>query len=193
MTKGTDGHEVPISGGVCLEERTKSVLLEVYMEKRPELRRFLIARFRDETIVDDILQEMFLKLERSSFDKPVENMVAFLYRVANNLALDFRKMSIRQQTRDKHWGDVAVHKVGGEPVDDGVDVTISIDAQKKVRRVVSLLEELPPQCKRVFKAHKFGGLSHSEVAERFEISRSTVEKHMSKALKHLIFHLKDMD
>ncbi len=188
MTKGTDGHVVPIKGSVCLEKRTKSVLLEVYMEKRPELRRFLVARFRDETIADDILQEMFLKLERSSFDKPIENMGAFLYRVANNLALDFRKMNIRQQARDKHWGEATIHKVGGEPVDDRSSVTASIDAQNKVRRVVMLLDELPPQCRKVFVAHKFEGLSHSEVAERLKISRSTVEKHMSKALKYIMLH-----
>lgn len=193
MAKGTDGQVVPIQGSVCLEERTKSALIEAYMEKRGELRRFLVARFRDDTLADDILQEIFLKLERTNFDKPVENMGAFLYRVANNLALDHRKMNIRQQTREKNWGEATSHQVSGEPVDESVDVAASIDARKKVRRIMSLLEELPPQCRRVFTAHKFEGLSHSQVAERLEISRSTVEKHMSKALKYLILHLSDKD
>jgi RNA polymerase sigma-70 factor (ECF subfamily) len=34
--------------------------------------------------------------------------------------------------------------------------------------------------------HKFEGLSHPEIAARIGISRSTVEKHMGTALKHLI-------
>ncbi|MEX0297753.1 MAG: RNA polymerase sigma factor, partial [Kordiimonas sp.] len=188
MAKGTEGHAVPVAGSVCLGERTKSALIETYMEKRAELRRFLVARFRDETIADDILQEMFLKLERSSFDKPITNATAFLYRVANNLALDLRKQAIRQKGREKDWGETSTHQVSGEPVDDSVDVTVSIDAQKKVDRIVALLDDLPPQCRRVFVAHKFEGLSHREVAERFEISRSTVEKHMSKAMKYIVLH-----
>lgn len=191
--KGLGGHSVPVSRSVCLEERTKSAVIEAYIEKREALKRFLVARFRDETVAEDILQEMFLKLERTSFDKPVENAGAFLYRVANNLALDFRKQAIRQQTRDKNWGEATSHQVSGEPVDDTVDVTAAIDAKKKMQRLVDGLDELPPQCRRVFVAHKFEGLSHSEVATRLDISRSTVEKHMSKALKFLVLHLKDMD
>lgn len=174
-------------------ERTKTTLIEAYLEKREALKRFLVARFRDETIAEDILQEMYLKLERSSYQTPVENVGAFLYRVANNLALDFRKQAIRQQNRDKRWGETTSHQISGEPVDETVDVTASIDAKKKILRIREGLDQLPPQCRKVFEAHKFEGLSHSEVAARFDISRSTVEKHMSKALKFLVKHLKDMD
>jgi RNA polymerase sigma-70 factor (ECF subfamily) len=51
------------------------------------------------------------------------------------------------------------------------------------------LDELSPQCRRIFVLHKFDGLSHKEIAERVNISRSTVEKHMHTALKHLIERL----
>lgn len=193
MAKGFSGHLMPVHGSGCLSEHTKSALIEAYVEKRDALKRFLIARFRDENIAEDILQEMYLKLERTNFEKPVENASAFLYRVANNLALDFRKQAMRQQTRDTNWGEATSHQISGEPVDETVDVTAAIDAKKKVQRLVEGLEELPPQCRKVFVAHKFDGLSHSEVAAKLEISRSTVEKHMSKALKFLVKHLKDMD
>lgn len=193
METGLGRQVMPVNGSVCLEKRTKSALIDAYIEMREALKRFLVARFRDETVAEDILQEMYLKLERTTLEKPIENMSAFLYRVANNLALDMRKQSIRQQNRDKNWGEATSDQISGEPVDETVDVTAAIDAKKKIRLITEKLEELPPQCRRVFVAHKFEGLSHSEVAARFDISRSTVEKHMSKALKFLVMHLKGMD
>jgi RNA polymerase sigma-70 factor (ECF subfamily) len=52
-------------------------------------------------------------------------------------------------------------------------------------KVLKAVEALPPQCRRVFRLHKFDGLSHAEVAEKLGISRSAVEKHISAALKSL--------
>lgn len=176
-----------------MEKRQTSALITALIEQRPALLRFLVARFRDEAVAEDILQEMFLKLERSSIKQPIENIPAFLYRTANNLALDFKKQAMRQQTRDKNWTDSTTQQISGEPVDDTVDITRVLDAKKKVARITKALQQLSPQCKRVFTAHKLEGLTHSEVAAQLNISRSTVEKHMSKALKHLILNLKDMD
>ena len=62
-------------------------------------------------------------------------------------------------------------------------------AKQRVAAIRNALEELSPQCRRVFVMHKFEDLSHEEVARRVGISRSTVEKHMHTALKHLIARL----
>jgi RNA polymerase sigma-70 factor (ECF subfamily) len=58
-----------------------------------------------------------------------------------------------------------------------------------LNQVVAALDELSPQCRRVFVMHKLEGLSHPEISARVGISRSTVEKHMGSALKHLIKRL----
>jgi RNA polymerase sigma-70 factor (ECF subfamily) len=57
---------------------------------------------------------------------------------------------------------------------------------QRLAEVRRALDELSPQCRRIFMLHKFEGLTHQEVAERANISRSTVEKHMHTALKHLM-------
>jgi len=174
-----------------VQELTKTAVLDAFFNKRAALERFLIARFRDATAAEDILQEMYLKLSRTTFDTPVDNINAFLYRVANNLALDFRKTAVRQQDRDTLWGETTTHHMGGEPIDETVDVETKLDAQKKLKQVIDSMNDLPPQCRRVFVAHKFEELSYKEVAEKLNISRSTVEKHMSKALKYLADKLQD--
>jgi len=169
----------------------KSQMVDAYMEKRADLRRFLLSHFKDAYHADDVLQEVYLKIQRTEFKGPVDNKVAFLFRVANNLALDHRKQFVRSQRRDHKWHEVSGHFFGGESIYDAPDADAGIDAQAKIARVIQLIRQLPPQCSKVFIAHKFEGLSHAEVAERLNISRSTVEKHMGKALRYLALHLEE--
>jgi RNA polymerase sigma-70 factor (ECF subfamily) len=62
----------------------------------------------------------------------------------------------------------------------------AIDARRRLARVVKALDELPANIQRTFRMHKFDGLSHAEVAAALGISRSSVEKQVSAALKHLL-------
>jgi len=176
-----------------MSEPIKAPLIEAYLKQRPALKRFLVARFRDSVIAEDILQEVYLKLERARISAPIENHAAFLFRVANNLALDYRKKSIRVAIRDREWSDVSRHSFGGEPVQDLPDPEDALDYKKKLACVQATLETMSPQCRRVFMMHKLQGLSHADVSEQLGITRSTVEKHMGKALKTLAVSLKKLE
>lgn len=171
----------------------KSILIEAYLEKRPALKRFLLARFRDDTIAEDILQEVYLKLDRSTFQKPVANTGAFLFKVANNLALDYRKKRQREVIRDHDWGEATRQNVGGEPVLDVPNAEEVLESRQKLACIRETLDGLPPQCRRVFILHKLEGLSHREVAEKLGVSCGTIEKHMSKALKKMALALQMLE
>ncbi|TCU97271.1 sigma-70 family RNA polymerase sigma factor [Paracandidimonas soli] len=47
------------------------------------------------------------------------------------------------------------------------------------------LSELPLSCRQTFILHRLEGWTHTEIAEDMGISRSMVEKHMTRALRHL--------
>ena len=65
----------------------------------------------------------------------------------------------------------------------------AVAARQRLALLTEALKELSPQTQRVFRMHKFEGLSHPEVAAAIGISRSAVEKHMMAALKHLLARL----
>lgn len=169
-----------------MDDQIKSNLMEAYLAQQASLRRFLVARLANEQTAEDILQEMYLKLERSSFSTPVENLSAFLYRVANNLVLDYRKAAARRRVREQNWSDSQVSMAGTEPVQDEPNTDEAMDARRKLAQINAALEELPPQCRAVFKTCKFEGLTYREAAEKHDISIKTVEKHVSKALKYIM-------
>jgi RNA polymerase sigma-70 factor (ECF subfamily) len=47
------------------------------------------------------------------------------------------------------------------------------------------IQELPPQCRKVFLMSREEQLSHKEIAERLNISPNTVDQHIQKALRIL--------
>ncbi len=167
----------------------KVSLLEHYLAQRQALQRFLAARLRDEQIAEDILQEMYLKLERTTVENAIENPTAFLYRVANNLVLDYRKAASRRRVRDHNWSDSQVTLIGKEPVEDIPDADRALDARRRFNQLTEGMKGLPPKCQSVFMACKIQGMTYKEAAAHHGVSVGTVEKHISKALKYLLAYM----
>lgn len=51
--------------------------------------------------------------------------------------------------------------------------------------LLKVINELPPQQKKVFSLSKIEGRSNKEIAEEMRLSTNTVERHMSLALRHI--------
>jgi len=50
---------------------------------------------------------------------------------------------------------------------------------------------MPKRRREVFELSREGGLSYKEIANKLDISVKTVEAHLSAALDHMRFHLRD--
>ena len=119
-----------------------------------------------------------------------ENPSAFLYRAAVNLMLDRARSARRSSARDEAWrqiqGDAAS---GGDVADQHPSPEQATASRQRLRQLVDAVRLLPPQTRRAFELHKLEGLSHAETAERLGVSRKTVEKQISAALRALIVKL----
>lgn len=57
--------------------------------------------------------------------------------------------------------------------------------------LLAALDELPLKCQQVYIRHRLEGWSHAEIARHMGLSRSMVEKYMTRALRHLSERLQD--
>ena len=163
-------------------------LIATYFSRREAIRRFLVARLGSTEEADDLLQDLYLRLEHA-MPSEVRDPAAYLFRMAQNLVRDHRRERQRTKKREADWADAQTITSGSEAVADVPSAEAAIAAKQRIATIRSALLDLSPQCRRVFTLHKFDGVSHQDIAEAVGISRSTVEKHMNTALKHLIGRL----
>jgi RNA polymerase sigma factor (sigma-70 family) len=156
----------------------------IYQEHGRELERFLVRRLTCPETAADLTQETFVRLLRSGPAEQIENVRAYLFRTAANLAVDHLR-------RRKHSHLAA----DTQELEGFADAAPGADRQLLSRRALARLraavEQLPARQREVFLLHKFHDLSYQEIAERLGIAKNTVMVHMVRALAHCRAALED--
>jgi RNA polymerase sigma factor (sigma-70 family) len=155
---------------------------------KTRLRNFIRRRVADPSDAEDILQEVFYELvETYRLMKPIEQVGAWLFRVARNRITDlFRKRKPEASTNDP------VVAEEGESL-TLEDLLPSRDAgpEAAYARTVLLaeledaLEELPEEQREVFLAHEIEGRSFKELAAETGLSVNTLLSRKHYAVIHL--------
>ena len=131
----------------------------------------------DRAVVEDILQDVFLRLWQGLADLPaIDSYRAYLTRMGLNAALRYQQRSQRQVA----WDDASPATTPVAP-----DALADLHAAETAAAVQAALAQLPPQCRVVFELSRYEELSYQQIAEALEISPKTVENQMGKALRIL--------
>jgi RNA polymerase sigma factor (sigma-70 family) len=152
------------------DERAFNALYDKYKIK---IATRLFAVLKSDVLVEDTLQELFFRVwdNRGNID-PDQAFGGYLYRIATNLALDhFRKIA-----REKRM--TSVIEMSHNSLDDTY-------YEKLDESLYSLIEQLPPQRKKVFLLCKFENKSYEEVSQLLGISVHAVKDHVVKSNKFL--------
>jgi RNA polymerase sigma-70 factor (ECF subfamily) len=163
----------------------RAALLAAYLERRDDLLRFFTVRLRSAAAAEDLVQDIYLRIAAVDRGVEVRNAAAYLYRAGSNLMLDKIRDERRATTRDHDWREAHRTVQGGEEVAEEPAADDAVAARQQLAAIAAIVCELSEKTQRVFRMHKFEGLSHAEVAQALGISRSAVEKHCMAALKRL--------
>ena len=149
-----------------------------------------MARSGNAADADDLLQELWIRittLADQAGTGPIANPRAYLFRMANNLALDGLRSRQRTMARDRGWLDVLgrAEAPPSQIADPAISVEDALAHAQEVRLLAEAIEALPPGAGRALRLHRLQGLKQDEGARIMGISRSGVEKHLVVALKHL--------
>ncbi|WP_324680335.1 RNA polymerase sigma-70 factor [Hymenobacter sp. GOD-10R] len=131
----------------------------------------------DRAVVEDILQDVFLRVWQGLATQPViDSHRAYLTRMALNAALRYQQRSQRQVA----WDDAPLTQ---PPL--AADALDELHATDAAEAVVAALDRLPPQCRLIFELSRYEEMSYQQIADSLEISPKTVENQMGKALRIL--------
>ncbi|MBI1182018.1 MAG: sigma-70 family RNA polymerase sigma factor [Alphaproteobacteria bacterium] len=160
----------------------------LYRAESGPLLRYLTRRLHSASDAEEVLQDTFIQFRKVERSERVEHAHALLVRIATNLAIDRLRQNRSRANRERHWSDhrYRSESAGGAMGEVAPSQLQSLHHRQRLQRLLKLLESLSPKVRQAFILHKFDNLTHREVADRMGLAQSTVEKHIMKALKHLL-------
>lgn len=152
----------------------QQVLLDAFKLHQDALLGFITKRTGDPQLAQDILQDLYVKLEGQSSATEVKYPKAYLYRIANNLIIDQQRFQSRFTDSD----DDSLHQV------NELGPEVELEHQQRLKIVAQALNELPDKTKDVFTMQRLQQVDKSEVASNLGISVNMVEKHLRRAVQY---------
>jgi RNA polymerase sigma factor (sigma-70 family) len=162
---------------------------EAIEREQSRLRNFVRRRVADREDAEDILQEVFYELvEAYRMVKPVEQVTAWLFRVARNRITDL----FRRKQREALRNEPATINEDGERLgledllpspDAGPDAAYA--RMVLLEELEAALDELPDEQREVFIAHEMMGRSFKELAAETGTSVNTLLSRKHYAVLHL--------
>jgi RNA polymerase sigma factor (sigma-70 family) len=160
------------------------------------LRAFIRKRVLNPSDAEDVLQDVFYELvEAYRMMKPIEQMTAWLFRVARNRITDL----FRRRTREALVSGPAQVDEDGEELwlvdllpssEAGPDAAYARTVM--IQALDDALDELPDEQREVFVAHELMGSSFKDLAARTGVSVNTLLSRKRYAVLHLRERLKSV-
>nr|WP_315845590.1 RNA polymerase sigma factor [uncultured Achromobacter sp.] len=152
-----------------------STLSDVFLRHYRELLGFLSMRTGSRDVAQDCAQDTWIKLAEFNDRTRPDNDRAYVFRVAANIATDWHRRRTRELSATADYAAAL-------PVAHAADTFDVASAHQTLRRLESALLAQPRRSLDVFVLHRHEGLTYRDIAERFAISVSAVEKHMMRIL-----------
>jgi len=143
------------------------------------LMRYLRHNWRNKGDIEDLRQEIYVRVCEAAFRQIPEMAKPFVFTTARNLLI----------TRAR-----AAHVIPIEIVGDLDTLGVAIDtpgpdrsaiAREELRRLQAALDRLPARAREAVVLKKIEGLSRREIAGRMGISEATVSEHLASGMSAL--------
>ncbi len=158
-----------------LAKSNKQALEELFNYYYPRLYNFSKSFLKLEDGIDDVLQEVFLKIWHNRAEiKRSESFNSYIFTITRNLLLnELRSRLNNQKLRDR----ILEASVAEEFLSMG-----NVEYDELKEKVEEIINELPQKQREIFRMSRIEGLSHKEIAEKKSISTKTVEYHIGQSI-----------
>lgn len=148
-------------------------LIRLVEESGPALLRFIGRRLTSRAEIEDLAQEVYLRLMRVEDSSAIRDPRAFTLRVAANVVYEWRMAA---RNRFEHTSDAA------EGADERLDPYRHLLQADEKRRLSRALDQLTPMQRTIVLLHRRDGMTYAQIAKHVGLSVAMVNKHLARAL-----------
>jgi RNA polymerase sigma factor (sigma-70 family) len=160
-----------------MSETTRSLLLRLLTSDYSIFKRRLRRHLGSEDIASEVLHETYLRLNNMGDVGVVRYPAAYIYRVALNVAENRRVAELQPLSAMEVEALL-------QASDQGISPARIVEGRWDVHALDAALKELSPRTRAIFIAAGLEEVTHQVIADRYKISRRTVEKELKRALDH---------
>lgn len=159
-----------------LRESDQKALQEIYLQYWKPLFISAYNILKEKNACQDILQDVFLHLWQNRTTLLIHTSIqAYLYTAVRFQVLKSIRNSAR---RDQILAKFDSATTPPSPIEN-------LEEKEVLRNIRTVVETLPPKCRRVYQLSREQYLSHKEIAAELNISEKTVENQLTIALKKI--------
>ena len=151
---------------------------ELYSLYAPRLYHRLLRLLKNPDVVEEILQEVFVKIWKKRHDiMPEKGFKTYVCRMADNMAIDhLRKMSREKIHLTELWADSLSCCIQDEE---------AFRREEQLSMLQEAIEQLPPKRREILLLCNIEGKSYKYAAETLGITVSTVSNQLVSAMKDI--------
>jgi len=175
------------------DQQRNAAIRQTVQRERKRLGEFIRRRVGNEADAEDILQDVFTQLASSySVADPIEQMTAWLFRVARNRIIDWYRKK-RPEPMPENFGDRDAPLNLEDILFDPRENPDRVYARSLVwTELADALDELPEEQRDVFVMHELEGKSFKEIAEITGEPLNTLLSRKRYAVLHLRERLQEL-
>ena len=158
---------------------SRSALETVFEMTSAKLLGIILPIVRDREVAEDVLQDVYLRVWRRAgrYDPDKGSAIAWLATIARNAAID----EVRRLGKRPEEGDDSLELIA----DDGQSADEMLCEQEDHDAVRRCLDALEGDQRKSIRLAFFGGLTHSELAERVGVPLGTMKSWIRRGLASL--------
>ncbi|MEL7587556.1 MAG: RNA polymerase sigma-70 factor [Prolixibacteraceae bacterium] len=138
----------------------------------------------EQSVAEEIVQDFFVRLWEKRMDLVfTDSMKSYFFTSVKNRCFNYLKHRKIEMEVIERLKVISRQSLLFEP-----DVYLDSELQEKITRAVNAL---PERCREVFIMSRFKGMKNDEIAEQLNLSKRTVETHISNAIASLRRDLKE--
>lgn len=166
----------------CVEQiaqsRSRAAFSEIFAYFAPRLKSYLIRLGSDASSAEEIMQEVMLNVWRKAaqYDRRQASVSTWIFRIARNRRIDTLR---RLNKPELDAEDPMLRPAEAEQPD------VTVNRAQIESQVRDAMETLPEEQLVLLQAAFYDGLSHSEIAKKFDLPLGTVKSRIRLAFLRL--------
>lgn len=153
-----------------------SRFVQIFLARRQQLEAIVRRKVGCTATAADLVQDLFLRFWKKR-PTSVESLDQYLLRSAHNLAIDHLRT---ENSRQRVFSSQEYSQ--STPAEAGPNLEDLLQATDALQLVEQALAALPERTRHIFLLNRVHGCTYADIAKSMDLSQSSVEKHMMRAL-----------